>query len=58
MRIEHDSDDGNDDSDDDVDDNVRMVSLCRQHSLEKMSHSSLKFCGPDVPCATTLTVFV
>uniref|UniRef100_A0A915PMZ6 Uncharacterized protein n=1 Tax=Setaria digitata TaxID=48799 RepID=A0A915PMZ6_9BILA len=55
MRVEHDSDDFNDDNDDD-DDNVRMVSLCRQHSLEKMYQSQLKFCKLDVPCATTLTL--
>ncbi|EFO21171.1 PHD-finger family protein [Loa loa] len=55
MRIEHDNDSGIDDNNDD-DDNVRMVSLCRQHSLEKMFHSNLKFCNPDALCATALTL--
>lgn len=57
MRIEHGSDDGEDDRNND-DDNVRMVSLCRQHSLEKMFHSNLKYCNLDALCASTLTVFV
>lgn len=56
MRIEHGSDDSSDDSSID-DDNIRMVSLCRQHSLEKMFDSNLRFCSPDAPCAATLTVF-
>ncbi|CAG9534829.1 unnamed protein product [Cercopithifilaria johnstoni] len=55
MCIEHDSDDGSNENDVD-DDNVRMVSLCRQHSLEKMFGSNLRFCNPDVLCATTLTL--
>ncbi|VBB32174.1 unnamed protein product [Acanthocheilonema viteae] len=55
MRIEHDSDDGNDDDSVD-DDNVRMVSLCRQHSMEKMFDSNLRFCSPDALCTTTLTL--
>lgn len=57
MRIEHDSDDDDDSSNSD-DDNVRMVSLCRQHSLEKMSHANLRFSSPDVLSGVTLTVFV
>uniref|UniRef100_A0A158Q908 PHD-type domain-containing protein n=1 Tax=Elaeophora elaphi TaxID=1147741 RepID=A0A158Q908_9BILA len=54
MHIEHDSGDGSGDNNVD-DDNVRMVSLCRQHSLEKMPDYHLRFCNPDALCATTLT---
>ncbi|KAK6102073.1 PHD-zinc-finger like domain family protein [Brugia pahangi] len=53
MHIEHDSDDGNGDNNDD---NVRMISFCRQHSIEKMFHSNLKFCNPDALCTTALTL--
>ncbi|VDK87453.1 unnamed protein product [Onchocerca ochengi] len=54
MRIERDSDNDNDVDNNNDDDNVRMVSLCREHSLEKMFHSKLRFCNLDVLCATTL----
>ncbi|VDK83417.1 unnamed protein product [Litomosoides sigmodontis] len=54
MRIEHGSDDSSDDRSID-DDNVRMVSLCRQHSLEKMFDFNLRFSSPSAPCTATLT---
>ncbi|MCP9258323.1 Protein Jade-3 [Dirofilaria immitis] len=59
MRIEHDSDDGNGDNNgnnDNDDDNVRMVSLCRQHSLEKIFHSKLRFSNLDSLYGSTLTL--